>query len=229
MNRWIEDILNLFFPAQCHLCGKNLSPQESFVCTPCIASLPRTGYHRNKRNPLEERFAGQFPFVGATGHFFYSRDSSLAQLIQDMKYRNFPSIGNKLGKIAGEELFISGFLNDVEGVVPLPMHFFKQAKRGYNQTDKIAEGIAEAADIPVIKALKMKRSRKTQTSLSRIERLSNAKNLFTPVKNVDLNDKGILLVDDICTTGATMGSAALALTQAFPRIRLYLFALGVTF
>lgn len=229
IKRWFNDFLNLIYPAECHLCGNSLSPHEKFICTPCIETLPRTGYHRNLRNPMEERFAGLFPFVAATGHFFYSRDSSLSQLIQDMKYRNFPSIGNKMGEIAGRELYISGFLNDIDIIVPLPMHFIKKAKRGYNQVDNIAAGIGKAAGLKILDALKMTRQRKTQTSLSGMERLANAKSLFAPRKNIDLNHKGVLLVDDICTTGATLGSAAETLTKSFPQIRLSLFSLAVTF
>ena len=229
IKRWINDFLNLLYPAECHLCGNPLAPHERFICTPCIETLPRTGYHREKRNPMEERFAGHFPFVSATGHFFYSRDSSLSQIIQDMKYRNFPSIGNKLGEIAGRELYISGFLNDIDLIVPVPMYFFKEARRGYNQVNNIAEGISGATGIPVLKALKMVRHRKTQTALSMEERLMNAKDLFSPRKGIDLNGRGVLLVDDICTTGATLSSAAEALTASFPSMRLSLFALAVTF
>lgn len=227
--KWIDDILNLFFPAQCHLCGQELAPHERFLCTPCVEKLPRTGYHRDPRNPMEQRFAGQFPFVAATGHFFYSKDSSLSQLIQDMKYRNFPSIGVKLGKIAGKELYTAGFLSDIELIVPLPMHFLKQARRGYNQAERIASGIGEVSGLPVEKAIRMTRMRKTQTSMSREERLSNAYSLFAINRGTDLSGKGVLLVDDICTTGATMGSAAKTLADSFPGIRLYLFALGITF
>ncbi|MCH5235291.1 MAG: ComF family protein [Muribaculaceae bacterium] len=229
IKRWLKDILNLVYPAECHLCGNALSPSERFICNPCIETLPRTGYHRHLRNPMEERFAGHFPFVAATGHFFYSRDSSLAQLIQDMKYRNFPSIGDKLGEIAGKELYISGFLNDIDVIVPVPMHFIKRSKRGYNQVDHIAEGISKATGIEVENALKMTRQRKTQTSLSRTERLTNAESLFCARKNINLNGRGVLLVDDICTTGATLGAAANAVTDSFPETRLYLFSLAVTF
>ncbi|MCH5239136.1 MAG: ComF family protein [Muribaculaceae bacterium] len=224
-----QGVADLLYPARCHLCGADLTPAERFVCIPCVESLPRTGYHRSFRNPMESRFAGQFPFVTATGHFFYSRDSSLAELIQDMKYRNFPSIGNRLGEIAGEELFLTGFLSEIDCVVPLPMHYLKKAKRGYNQTDRIAEGICKASGLELIDALKMTRQRKTQTSLTATQRVNNATDLFAPRPKIDLNGRGVLLVDDICTTGATMGSAAKALTDAFPDIRLYLFALGVTF
>lgn len=226
---WLDDVLNLFYPAECHLCGNPLSPHERFICTPCIETLPRTGYHNDLRNPMVEKFAGQFPFVSATGHFFYTRESSLAQLIQDMKYRNFPSIGNKLGAIAGEELYMSGFLSDVEVLVPVPMHYFKKARRGYNQSERISRGIGEATGLPVQDILKMIRTRKTQTALSGEERMRNAENLFKVKPGMDIDGKGVLLVDDICTTGATLGSAAKVLTERFPGIKLYLFTLGVSF
>ena len=229
LKNWIKDILNLIYPAECHLCGNMLSPNERFICQPCIETLPRTGYHRFLRNPMEERFAGHFPFVAATGHFFYSKDSSLSRLIQDMKYRSFPSIGNKLGEIAGQDLYSTGFLSDIDVIVPLPMHFFKKAKRGYNQTDHIAAGISQATGIPLYNALKMTRLRKTQTSLSRTKRLTNVESLFAVNPGTNLNERGVLLVDDICTTGATIGAAAKTLADTFPKIRLYLFALAVTF
>lgn len=229
IRKWLEDLLNLFYPAECHLCGNPLAAHEKFVCRPCIETMPRTGYHRTPGNPMEERFAGLFPFVAATGHFFYSRDSSMSQLIQDMKYRNFPSIGNLLGEIAGKELYSTGFLNDIDYIVPVPMYFLKKAKRGYNQVDNIAKGLGNVTGITYLNALTMTRHRKTQTSLSKKERIENAKSLFSPRKGIDLNQKGVLLIDDICTTGATMASAAKTLTDTFPEIRLSLFSLGVAF
>lgn len=227
--RLIDDLTNLFFPPVCHICDNRLSPGERFICQPCLESLPRTGYHRTKMNPMEERFAGHFPFVAATGHFFYSRDSSLSQLFQDMKYRGFPSIGNVLGEIVGRELFTAGFLSDIDVIVPVPMHFYKKAMRGYNQVDRIAMGIEKATGIPFVDALRMTRRRKTQTALTQTQRLANAENLFSVRKNIDLSDKSVLLVDDVCTTGSTMSSAAKTITDAFPSCRLSLLALGVTF
>lgn len=229
MKQWGNDIINFFFPAHCHICESPLASHEKFLCTHCIEHLPRTGYHREPRNPMEQRFAGQFPFEAATGHFFYSRDSSLAQLIQDMKYRGFSSIGNLLGEIAGRELFSAGFLSDINCIIPVPMHFWKKAKRGFNQTDHIAEGISKTSGIPVLNALKMTRERKSQTSLTQAQRLENAKNLFSIRKNIDLGRQSVMLVDDVCTTGTTLASAAKAITDNFPDVKLYLFTIGVTF
>lgn len=228
MNHWLQDIVNFIFPCECHICGNSLAPHERFLCNHCLAALPRTGYHRNPRNPMEQRFAGQFPFVAATGHFFYSRESSLAQLFQDMKYRGFSKIGEMLGEVAGKELYVAGFLSDIDLIVPVPMHFLKKAKRGYNQVDHIAKGLSIASGIEVRDALKMARQRKSQTVLTRQQRMKNAENLFKVKKGMELEGKGILLIDDVCTTGTTLGAAATALTSAFPSCRLYLLTLGVT-
>lgn len=229
MKNWINDLLNVIFPATCHICGNPLAPHERFACTHCILKLPRTGYHRMKMNPMEERFAGHFPFVKATGHFFYSPDSSLSILIQDMKYRHFPSIGIMLGEMVGRELYSTGFLSDIDYIVPVPMHFIKEARRGYNQTDYIARGLSSATDIPWLKVLKMTRRRITQTALSRVERISNADNLFEGKTKKDLNGKGILVVDDVCTTGATIGAAAIAIMKRWPEANVSLLSIGVTF
>ncbi len=225
---FLADIVDLMFPPECHVCGAPLAPHDRFVCPGCLSHLPRTGYHRRPLNPMEERFAGKFRFDRATGHFFYSRDSSLSVLIQDMKYRGFPGIGTLLGEVAASELFPTGFFNSVEAIVPVPMHFFKRARRGYNQTDHIAVGISKATGIPVVNALKAVKGHKTQTALSSEERLENLASVFEAVRGDEIEGRGVLVVDDVCTTGATLSAAATTLLKSHPSA-LSLFSLGVTF
>ena len=229
MNNWAKDFLNFLFPPECHICGTSLAPHEKFVCSLCLNNLQRTGFHRNKMNPMVERFAGKFPFDRATGLFFYSRDSSLSKLVQDMKYRNFPDIGNLLGEKAGEELFSTGFFLDIDYIVPVPMHFFKQLKRGYNQTERIAEGLSHATGIPWIRPMKMTRSHKSQTYMSQSERMENSKGIFRVTNPEIIKNKRILLIDDICTTGSTLSEAAITLWQQSDIKSLSLFCIGVTF
>ena len=224
-----KHILNFVMPPECHICGCRLATHEDFVCTACIGELPRSGYHRRKNNPMEEKFAGIFPFERASGHFFYSRDSALAQLVQDMKYRNFPDIGVRLGRLMGEELFGTGFFSDADMIVPVPMHFIKKARRGYNQADKIARGLSQASGIPVRNILRMTRRRGTQTALGREERLRNSQNLFKVAHPDAADGKRIILLDDVCTTGATLTGAAMALQAASKDIKLIILTLGVAF
>lgn len=229
MNNWLRDLLNVLLPPVCHACGATLAPHERFACSHCLSQLPRSGYHRRRLNPMEERFAGQFPFERATGHFFYTRDSALSTLIQDMKYRRFPDIGNMLGNLAASELFTTGFFVGIDLIMPVPMHFWKQVKRGYNQTHHIAAGISAATGIPIGFNLKAVRSHKTQTAMTAEQRLVNTTGLFALKHPEELNGKGILLIDDICTTGSTLRSAAEATLAANPSCKLTLMTIGVTF
>ncbi|MDE6444656.1 MAG: ComF family protein [Muribaculaceae bacterium] len=226
---WLHDLLNFALPARCHICDASLAPHERFVCTHCLNALPRTGFHRRRLNPMEERFAGHFPFIKATGFLFYNRESPLSSLMQDLKYRKFPDIGTMLGQLAATELFPTGFFNDIELIVPMPMHFHKEARRGYNQTHYIAEGISRATSIPVSYPLKAIRGHRTQTSLSREERLRNTSGIFAVKDPALLNDKDILLVDDVCTTGATISEAGSAIIAAAPSCRIHILTIGVTF
>lgn len=229
MKRWLNDFLNVLLPPVCHACGSRLAPHERFVCSHCLGQLPRTGYHRRQLNPMEERFAGQFPFDRATGHFFYTRDSALSALIQDMKYRRFPAIGAMLGALVASELYTTGFFSDVDCVIPVPMHWLKQMRRGYNQTVHIASGISAATSIPVCQDLKAVKSHKTQTSMTAEQRLSNTAGLFKLFNPQNIEGKRILLVDDICTTGSTLRSAAQAILEDAPNCKISMLTVGVTF
>ncbi|MDE5812871.1 MAG: hypothetical protein K2H72_01155, partial [Muribaculaceae bacterium] len=196
MNGVLRDIADFFMPRTCHLCGCTLRDSEHTFCVRCIETLPRSLYHRMPLNPMERRFAGLVPFVRATGHFIYSRNSELAAAIHDMKYRQFPSVGRRLGEIVGDELHMAGFFQGADCVAAVPMHWWKEARRGYNQADFIASGIGAAAGLQVVDALEATRMHKTQTSMTLEQRLANLSGSFR-VKNPDiLRGKGLVIVDD---------------------------------
>lgn len=225
----INDIINFIYPPTCHLCHSRLAPHERYICTGCISDMPRTHYHRRPDNQMEMRFAGLFPFSHAAGHFFYSRGSQLSQLIQDFKYRRFRGLARRVGEVVGEELFTTPFLADVEVIMPIPMHFIKKARRGYNQTEEIANGLAAATGLPVSTDLKAFRPHRTQTRLSHEQRLKNTRGIFRLDNPERYSGKEILLLDDVCTTGATLTSAAESILDACPDSRLSLLTIGVTF
>lgn len=224
----IKSIVNFIFPSVCHICGKNLHGSEEFICTPCQSALPRTLYHRRPDNPMEQRFAGLFPFEHASGHFFYSPQSELATIIHDFKYNGFKRLARHMGRLMGRELLTTGFLSDIDVIVPVPMHFYKQARRGYNQSEQLALGLGDITSIPVDTTLRATRPHRTQTRLSHKERLDNISGIFS-VRGNSLEHSHILLVDDVCTTGATLTEAASTLHSSLSDIRISILTLGVTF
>lgn len=171
---------------------------------------------------------GLFPFERAASLFFYSRDSDLSVLMHDLKYRHFGGLAKYLGCVAANELLPTGFLSGIDAIVPVPMYFMKKARRGYNQTELVAAGISEVTGIPVCRMLHARRPHRTQTSLSLTARRKNTSGIF----RADPQPPGIghiLLLDDVCTTGATLTSSAEALLAANPALKITIFTLGATF
>lgn len=225
---FLSDIADFFMPRTCHICGVTLRESERVFCVRCIETLPRSLYHRMPLNPMERRFAGLVPFVRATGHFIYSRNSDLAGAVHDMKYRMFPSVGYRLGEIVGEELHMAGFFEGADCIAGVPMHWWKEARRGYNQADHIARGMSDAAGLPMVEVLEAVRPHKTQTAMTLEQRLANLSGSFRVSNPESLKGRGLVLVDDVCTTGSTLRSLAAEIAAAVPDCRLYLVALCVT-
>jgi ComF family protein len=105
-------------------------------------------------------------------------------------------------------------------IVPIPLHGTRLGERGYNQSEKLAEGISSVLKIPIAKKHLVKRTRQTpsQTGLTLEERQKNMQGAFALTdKGIEaLRNKKILLVDDVMTTGATMASATEAIVAAKP-------------
>lgn len=229
MFSFLQDLVDFAMPRTCHICGNKLSEGIRFVCPLCMNELPRTLYHRQSPNPMEERFIGKFPFERATSVFFYSSESKFSILIQDMKYRHFRSLARHLGKKAGEELFPTQFFSGIDFIVPVPMHFLKRASRGYNQTEEIAKGLEESTGIPVRLILTACKPHKTQTARSHSQRGENIRGVFKSERGLDLSGKHILLLDDICTTGSTLSESAKTLLAVYPDLRISMLTLGATY
>ena len=221
-------LLNLFVPKVCHLCECNLVGKEEFICTQCAAKLPNTGFERYAgMNPMEERFAGQLPLGRACAPYFYTRDSKLASLVHDFKYHGFSRLATHLGAMGANELADSGLFNGIDILLPVPLHWRKEWKRGYNQSEMIARGISKVTGIPIGRELKASKAHRTQTSLTSEQRIANTKGIFRIEHPETLKGKHVMLVDDICTTGATLLSAGETLAASTEHdIIISIFTLG---
>lgn len=224
----IRLLLNYLFPPTCHICNSRLASGHRFLCEPCFSQLPATGYNDWESNKMTERFAAVIPFEKCTSSFFYSRGSNISSLIQNFKYRSMPGLGENLAMRATVELLAAGFFADIDAIIGIPMHFLKRAGRGYNQVDFITSGISKTAHLPVLKNLKALHRHGTQTHLNALERQKNLESTFGVDHPEELKGKHILLVDDVCTTGATLIAATETLLKAQPDLRVSLYTLVCT-
>ena len=210
----LRSLINLLFPRTCAACGNILLEGEDIVCTTCRFLLPKTGYEQNPDNPLAQMFYGQMPFNAVTAEFFFSKTGKVQHLIHGLKYHHCRENGIFLGQEIGKSLLKAPIFQGIDYIVPIPLHPKKEKIRGYNQSHVIAEGISEIMNIPIAdKCLVRSIFTDTQTKKSREERWQNVKDIFNIENPELLENKHVLLVDDVLTTGATLMSAGKALFQ----------------
>ncbi len=150
----------------------------------------------------------------ASSFLFFSKSGKVQHLIHQLKYCKKPEIGVYLGKMFGKELSKSPCFQDIDVIVPVPLHTKKIKKRGYNQSEQIAIGLSETMRIPVDTTSFIRSVlTDTQTRKSRFSRWENVKDVFAVSELHTLSNKHILLVDDVITTGSTMEGCVRKLTK----------------
>lgn len=208
LKRLISDISDLIMPRSCPVCGNTLPAHERFVCSKCMANLPRTLLHEHKFNAMEQLFAGKTPIVRATGFFFYEKDNRFAGILHSLKYHNNPKLGQWMAEKFAKELLEGDFLAGIDVIIPIPLHSSKLRQRGYNQSEYIARGISRVTGIPVSNTVVALKPHSTQTRKGIVERYENTRGIFGIVAPETLEGKHVLIVDDVVTTGATITSCA---------------------
>lgn len=210
------DLLMLFFPVNCLVCGKRLDFTGGVLCLACEYSMPKTNYINHYDNSISKLFWGKVPVEMCTSLFRFEKGSSYQALLHDLKYRGNKKAGFYLGNLLGHELKQSGF-STCDLLVPVPLHQKRLRERGYNQSEIIARGVSNVTGIPLeSNLLRCSGLHKSQTSMGRYERFENVRDKFQLIRHPpDMNGKKILLIDDVITTGATLEACSLVLIRYF--------------
>lgn len=225
----IDSLLGMIFPNVCEICGNSLVEGEKVICSHCTIELPRTGYHLDSNfNELHKRLLCHCPIERATAFFHYYKDNRFSHLIHLIKYGNRPELGVALGQIFTRELKQSNFFNDIDLIIPVPIHSSKKRKRGYNQSEMIARGISKETGIPVSNNLVAYQAHSTQTRKNAIGRWLNSEGIFGAIGEEGLDGRHVLIVDDVITTGATMIRCCEAIHSASPTTTVSVLSLAST-
>lgn len=210
----LYDFLNLIFPNRCRACERNLSRGEEVLCIRCKFSLPKTNFHRFHENPVVKHFWGKANVSNATALYFFHKGDRVQHLIHRLKYKGDQEIGLKLGNIFGNEIKHSEFYNDIDFLIPVPLHKSRRNSRGYNQSETIANGLNQSMHVKVETNLLIRPfATETQTKKRRYNRYENMKEVFDLTNTQNFNNKHFLLVDDVITTGSTLAACAEKLLQ----------------
>jgi ComF family protein len=221
---WLNAGLGWVYPEICQLCGAaRATPVEGYVCGGCRAKVRfiEPPFCQRCGRPFEGDITTPFECANCREmewHFQSARSAVVArdpvlEVIHRYKYQRAlwfePFLADLLIRSAGPA--IAG----AQVIVPVPLYPTKEREREFNQAVRLANRLGAATRIPVNKRL-LRRvlPTRTQTQLTREERLVNVRNAFAMRNSQRLNGERVILLDDVFTTGATTSACARVLTAA---------------
>ena len=218
--------LYLLFPRTCFNCGVDLPLNEQgFLCSDCLKELKRPGPMICQRCGLTLKDGGAHCFnCRGKKHFKCSLIRSALDfnapsraLIHGLKYEKYTNIAKFFAPLMHKTLLENPSMLEAEYFVPVPIHKKRLKKRGFNQAEVLARELSSLVDIPVLPALARVKNTKSQTKLTKKERAENIKEAFICSDPKAVKKKAIILIDDVCTTSATLEECAKVLKKAGAR------------
>lgn len=214
-------LLDLCYPPHCLVCDQALDQPQDLLCDPCWQPLRFSHMHRCRRcsNPLEKPAAScvncaawepAFRCLWVLAPF----SQGMQRSIHLLKYQRARALAEALGACLAQVPEFKAPLAQVDALVPIPLHPSRQRERGYNQSEDIARGLAQALGIPLYTDLLVRRRATSQQAKLDVEaRRQNVQGAFALGRSVPTGAR-LCLVDDVVTTGATLDACARTLTQA---------------
>jgi ComF family protein len=223
--RLLINFARLFFPRLCALCRMPLTQEEKQLCLDCLCNLPLTNFPAGEENPVFRLFTGKVNIAGATAWLHYEKGAKVQRLIHSFKYLNNKRLAYQSGRQMGLSLRPC-IGEEIDLLIPVPLHRKRQRQRGYNQSEWICRGLASVIPIPVCTdSLQRRKASGTQTNKSPDDRWINVQQLFALSDEHGLEGKHILLVDDVITSGSTICMCAETLLKA-PGVKVSVLALA---
>ena len=243
---------DLILPRVCIVCGQELLLYERHICLHCLADLPLTQFWKLAHNSMADRFNAVLQcgleeastncrerYAYAAALFFFSNDAPYRHIIYSIKYEGRTEVGRDFGRMLGFRLATADLFRDVDCVIPVPLHWTRRWRRGYNQAEIIAREVASAlsADLDC-KILVRRRRTRTQTKLDIKDKAANVTGAFGARRTLHRGNerhkadnppelRHILLIDDVFTTGSTLHACFVALRSVFPpSVRISVATLG---
>lgn len=221
----LDGFLHLIYPSACLICNDELSIDEIHICSICKQDLPRTYFEKyNNDSPMDKLFWGRVKVEHTYSYLLYKNLGSSKKLLTAIKYRNNPELARYFGEIICGKI---SFLDDVDVIIPVPLHRKKKFIRGYNQSEEISIGLATMAKIPLNNTLITRNEfTETQTKKGRYKRWLNVSGKFLIHPNIS-QYKHVLLIDDVVTTGATLESIIREIHQYNDEIKVSVVTLAI--
>jgi len=233
LERFFSLVAGIFYPCGCTLCGREIPRASNVLCTRCweklqeefcaeacpTCGLPVGDYevikgrcHRCRgRRPVVSSLAGPGRYNGA-----------LRELILQFKYRRRPALAEFLGSLLASFMLGKGHTQEIDVIIPIPLHWRRRLSRGYNQSEILARAVAaelkrQGLCIPVSDSMARIRNTRPQVTLPPSDRCENLRGAFELRPGTDVRGLHVCLIDDVTTTGSTLKEAARVLKDCGAR------------
>ncbi|MFZ9027795.1 MAG: ComF family protein [Crocinitomicaceae bacterium] len=219
----------MVYPEKCLVCDEELTKNELNICSFCSQDLERTFFESySEPTPMDQLFWGRVSVEKTYAHYYFKKQGGIQKLLFSLKYGKNQLLGEELGKAIGKELNKHTNKYDFDVLIPVPLHPKRQFKRGYNQSELLAKGIANELNCIVHNSAVLRRSNnKTQTGKSRFERWDNVSSVFTVSEKSLAAYNHIAIVDDVITTGSTIEALISEIHNIYPDIKISIVTLAI--
>lgn len=215
---WWAPLLDIFFPKICAVCADEKATDIP-ICFSCLSNLSIITPQKGTMHPADMRLQNRFKYQEAFSFLYMSKKGSTNKLLHQIKYKYRKDIALFLGNLFADAIHVQ-FQQKIDALIAVPIHKDKLKIRGYNQSVLLAECISKKMNIPFYKdALIKSKNTSSQTTKSRMERISNLKESIQSGNIETLRGKRILLIDDVLTTGSTLEACFEAL-QDIPEVHI---------
>lgn len=222
-----DAVFGLLFTQNCVSCDTETISKSRGLCFACNSKIMWSQPFEREINSQILQGVNLSNVHAAHSLFYFSKDGVGQSLIHQLKYRGSWKTGLFLGEKLG--LSIEGLVraNQLDCLIPIAMFHRKKFDRGYNQAYYIAKGLSSITGTPIRQNLIKKRKQtQSQTKLSREQRRMNVRNTFI-VSDKLKKFKTIGLVDDVVTTGSTLGEVCKEIINVNGSIKIIIFTIGV--
>ncbi len=228
LKRYLEGLQHLIFPNLCLQCSHELSRFEQHVCAFCWDKLQRTYFESyESESGMDQLFWGRIELSGTFALYFFEKEKPIQDILHALKYQFKAPLGRHFGELMGKTIFKSDKYKSIEALIPVPIHPQKRFLRGYNQSELLAEGIANILDLPVLlDVVHKKANNASQTRKNRFLRWDNASEQFSLGKT-HIPFRHIAIVDDVITTGSTLEAMAKLLRLRYPDLQISLLSFAI--
>lgn len=223
--RLLRDVVNFCYPGVCAACRAPCEP-AALLCPPCddqLKELETAGACERCGSPVA-RDGAPCPFClgGGVPHYecilrLGTFDEPLKELIHQFKYQGRHATGERLAARLLARDRVRQLVADADVLVPVPLHRWRQFRRGYNQAAVVAHIVAKHCGKPIVRPIARVRNTPSQTNLhAREKRFANLRGAFRLVNPMSIGGQHVLVIDDVTTSGATLQTVARALQPAHP-------------